>query len=88
MDSGDPILFRTDRGSTVRMAGITLYPLDDPVGHVAEAVGDDEHLRLAADADQVALVRPVLQDALSKLAAEALADDAADRTTPLDPEKL
>jgi len=30
----------------------------------------------------------VSQDALSKLAAEALADDAADRTTPLDPEKL
>ena len=28
------------------------------------------------------------QDALSKLAAEALADDVAGRTTPLDPEKL
>ena len=28
------------------------------------------------------------QDALSKLAAEALADHAAGRTTPLDPEQL
>jgi hypothetical protein len=59
----------------------TLPPEEqDRVGNwLLEELRDEEHWshRFAAS-----------QDALSKLAAEALADDAAGRTTPLDPEKL
>ncbi len=33
MDPADPLLLRTDKGSTVRCRGLSLYPPDDPVGY-------------------------------------------------------
>ena len=59
----------------------TLPPEEqDRVGNwLLEELRDEEHWSRQFAASQ---------DALSKLAAEALADRAAGRTTPLDPEKL
>ena len=52
----------------------------DRVGNwLLEELRDEEHWNRQFAASQ---------DVLSKLAAEALADDAAGGTTPLDPEKL
>ncbi len=33
MDPADPLLVRTEKGSTVRCRGLSLYPPDDPVGY-------------------------------------------------------
>jgi len=35
--------------------------LDDLVGHIPESIGDDEHLRLATDPDEVTVVRPLVE---------------------------
>ena len=73
------IMTRTLDAAIAKLA--TLPPEEqDRVGNwLLEELRDEEHWsRQFADS----------QDALSKLAAEALADRAAGRTTPLDPDKL
>lgn len=78
----------------VRYTGVVTQTLEAALAELAKLPAEEQDrvarwlLEELRDEEQWDRQFAASQDALSKLAAEALADHAAGRTTPLDPDKL
>lgn len=82
------------RPITVRYTGFVTPTLDAAIARLAKLTPEEQDrvgrwlLDELRDEEHWDRQFTASQDALSKLGAEALADHAAGRTTPLDPDKL